>query len=100
MLKGLRNALVMQHKDQVGGFLFDGLQLFVTRDLGGERGVINLTSKSRTDEVYNLTLQFTKVVHMDEQESVQILNLILRRATGGLKLQLVGRNFYDASSMV
>lgn len=97
----LRNALIMQHKAEIGGFLFDGTQLFVTRDLGGDHGVVNFTSKnSRTEEIYNLKLQFTKIVQMDEQESLQILNLILRRATGGLKLDLVGRNFYDARSKV
>ncbi|XP_031633322.1 protein piwi-like isoform X2 [Contarinia nasturtii] len=100
LLSRLRNALIMQHKETIGGFLFDGTQLFVTRDLGGDRGVVNLTSKTRTDEEYTLKLQFTKVVQMDEQESLQILNLILRRATAGLKLQLVGRNFYDAASKI
>lgn len=100
MMSRLRNALIMQHKATIGGFLFDGTQLFVTRDLGGDKGVITLTSKTRTDEVYTLTLQFTKIVQMDEQESLQILNLILRRATQGLKLELVGRNYYDAKSKV
>lgn len=96
----LRNALLMQHKTTIGGFLFDGTQLFVTRDLNGDKGVLKLTSKTRADEVYTLTLQFTKIVQMDEQESLQILNLILRRATQGLKLELVGRNYYDAKSKV
>lgn len=96
----LRNALIMQHKERIGGFLFDGIQLFATRDLGGERGTLNLKSKTKTDEVFTLTLQFTKYVEMDEQESLQILNLILRRATQALKLQLVGRNYYDAASKV
>lgn len=100
VLARLRNALVMQHKDRIGGFLFDGTQLFVTHDLGGDRGVLELTSKTREDVVYTLTLKFTKIVEMTEQESLQILNLILRRATNGLKLQLVGRNFYDAASKV
>lgn len=100
MMSRLRNALIMQHKATIGGFLFDGIQLFVTRDLGGDKGVITLTSKTRTDEVYTLTLQFTKVVQMDENESLQILNLILRRATQGLKQELVGRNYYDPKSKV
>lgn len=96
----LRNALVMQHKDKIGGFLFDGTQLFLTRELDTEKGIVQFTSKTRTDEVYTLTLKFTKIVEMTEQESLQILNLILRRATKGLELQLVGRNFYDAAARV
>lgn len=100
----LRNAMIMQHKERIGGFLFDGVQLFATKDLNnefrGDKGVFNLTSTTRTNEVYTMTMRFTKIVQMDEPESVQILNLILRRATQALKLQLVGRNYYDAASKV
>lgn len=90
----------MQHKEKIGGFLFDGTQLFLTRQLDTEKGTIKLESKTRTDEKYTLTLKFTTIVQMTEPESLQILNLILRRATAGLKLQLVGRNFYDAASKI
>lgn len=37
---------------------------------------------------------------MTEQASLQILNLIMRRAMEGLKLQLVGRNFFDAIAKI
>ncbi|XP_055323225.1 protein aubergine-like [Sitodiplosis mosellana] len=100
VMSRLRNALIMQHKENIGGFLFDGTQLFVTKDLGGDRGIVNLSSTTRTGETYTLTLQFTKIVQMDEPESLQILNLILRRATQALELQLVGRNYYDAASKI
>lgn len=100
MMVRLRNALVMQHKNKIGGFLFDGTQLFLTRELETDQGVLQLESKTRTDEVYTLTLKFTTVVAMDQPESLQILNLILRRATAGLNLNLVGRNYYDAASKV
>lgn len=100
MMGRLRNALVMQHKAKIGGFLFDGVQLFLTRELETDQGVLQLESKTRTDEIYTLTLKFTTVVAMDQPESLQILNLILRRATAGLRLELVGRNYYDAASKV
>lgn len=100
MMNRLRNALVMQHKDKIGGFLFDGVQLFLTRELETDQGVLQLESKTRSDETYTLTLKFTTVVAMDQPESLQILNLILRRATAGLKLELVGRNFYDPEAKV
>lgn len=100
MLKRLRNALIMQHKDTIGGFLFDGTQLFLTKELTMDQGVLLLTSKTRADEVYTLTLKFTTIVAMDQPESLQILNLILRRATNGLKLELVNRNYYDPKAKV
>lgn len=90
----------MQHKNEIGGFLFDGTQLFVTRELEHDNGVLQLQSKTRTDEAYTLTLRYTTTVAMDQPESLQILNLILKRATTGLKLQLVGRNYYDAAAKV
>lgn len=96
----LRTALVMQHKEKIGGFLFDGTQLFLTRELQTNQGVLQLESKTRTEEKYTLTLKFTTIVEMDKPESLQILNLILRRATTGLNLNLVGRNYYDAASKV
>lgn len=96
----LRNALIMQHKEKIGGFLFDGTQLFLTRELETDKGVLQLESKTRTDEVYTVTLKFTIIIAMDTPESLQILNLILRRATTALRLNLVGRNYYDAASKV
>lgn len=101
MMVRLRNALIMQHKEAIGGFLFDGTQLFLTRKLDtDDNGTIKFKSKTRTEEEYTLTMKFTRIVQMTENESLQILNLILRRATQGMELQLVGRNFYDAASKV
>lgn len=100
MMSRLRNALVMQHKDKIGGFLFDGTQLFLTRELQTDQGVLQLQSRTRDEKDYTLTVQFTTIIEMDKPESLQILNLILRRATNGLNLNLVGRNYYDAQAKV
>lgn len=100
-LKGLRNALVFQHKPQLGGYLFDGTQLFVMRQLKTDaKGSVQLISNSREGVTYTLTLRHTKEVLMTESESIQVLNLILRRAMAGLNLQLIGRNLYDPKSKV
>lgn len=101
MMMGLRNALIMQHKDEIGGYLFDGTQLFLTRKLKtDDNDTIVYRSESREKVEYTLTAKFTRIVQMTENESLQILNLILRRATHGLDLKLVGRNFYDPSAKV
>lgn len=100
----LRNALIMQHKEKIGVFLFDGTQLFTKKNLSTEinavEGNITLTSTTRTGDAYTLTLQFTKLIPSDDDEAIQILNLIWRKATHGLKLQQVGRDFFDAESKV
>ncbi|EAT40149.1 AAEL008076-PA, partial [Aedes aegypti] len=42
----------------------------------------------------------TGTVDMTNETGIQVLNLILRRAMGGLNLQLVGRNLYDAAAKI
>lgn len=99
-LRGLKSALVGQHKNVIGGYLFDGAQLFTTRPLhGGGRDIV-FTSESREQNTYQVKCTFTNLVRMNEKESLQVLNLILRRNMNSLNLQLVGRNFYDPQNMV
>lgn len=90
-----RKALVGQHVQVFGGYLFDGTQLFVTRRLHQGDDDFTLTSRSRDEQDYQLTLKFTKIVPMTESESLQVLNLIVRRAMEQLHLEPVGRSLYD-----
>lgn len=97
---GMRNYLMAQHKQMFGGYLFDGLQLFVTKALN-DSGVLELRTKLPREGLdYTIHLKFTKIVLYTEDEMSQILNLILRRATAGLGMQLVKRNYYDAQAQV
>lgn len=101
LAKRVQVFLVSQHRNAIGGYLFDGAQLFTVRRLHvdeNERAEFQTTTRDKT--TYTIKMQFTKIVLMTEQESLQVLNLILRRNMNGLKLQLVGRNFYDPSAMV
>lgn len=99
-LKRLQYFLVSQHKAKIGGFLFDGAQLFATRKLHKDSDVLILESKTRDEQVFSIKLLFTRIVSMSEQESLQVLNLIQRRNMNGLKLQIVGRNYYDPQNMI
>lgn len=94
----LKNAMIAQHKQVIGGFLFDGIQLFVTRELPEES--LLLVSRTRENVEYNIKLVHTSIVLTNQREYLQVLNLILRRATHGLRLQLVNRNFYDPAGKV
>lgn len=99
--RGVRNYLLAQNKEQLGGYLFDGLQLFVTKQLHLENGERVLKANLPRENVcYVIRLKFTKVVRPDDDEFHQILNLILRRATSALDLQLVNRKFYDAQAAI
>lgn len=80
-----------------GGHLFDGTQLFLTIKLDD---LIERTVTGEDGAVVRITIKYTAVVSMLEGRAIQILNLILRRAMDGLKLQTVGRNKYDAADAV
>lgn len=99
-LKRLQMFLIAQHKPTIGGYLFDGAQLFATRSLHDERNSVQFTSKTRDEQFFTIKLAFTRIVSMSDQESLQVLNLIQRRNMSGLRLQLVGRNYYDPQNMV
>lgn len=97
-LNNLRKHLVSTQKEMFGGYLFDGTQLFCTRKL--KQYITEKTIQARDGTEYSVTFKFTGEVAMTESVSLQILNLILRRAMGGLHLQLVNRNFFDADACV
>lgn len=98
-LKRLRQFLVRSQAELLGGFLYDGgSQVFAIRSLGQE--ITEKTVTSRDGTVYQVILKDTGTVAMTESTSLQILNLILRTAMSGLKLQLVGRNFFDPDAKV
>lgn len=96
-----RNFLIGQYKSVLGGYLFDGTQLFLARQIQTDNGVHKFQATlPRENITYEIRLQFTKVVEMTEDESYQVLNLILRRATAALKLELVNRNYFDPKAAV
>lgn len=99
---GLRKALIAQQRSEFGGggYLFDGTLLYLTKKLETANDVIVFQSESRENVQYDVQLKFTSEVSMKTSTSVQILNLILRKALQGLQLQLVGRNYYDAAAKV
>lgn len=100
-ISGLRRALIAQQREKFGcGYLFDGTLLYLTKKIDAPDDKIVLPAKSRENDEYSVELKFTSVVSMKTSTSLQILNLILRKAMHGLKLQLVGRNHYDAAAKV
>lgn len=102
MMARLRKFLIDQHRDKLGGYLFDGTQLFLTQQLETSTdSAVVLKSETRDKEKkFDLTIKFTKIVMMSEDESLQILNLILRRTSQNLNLQLVNRNYFDPAAKV
>jgi aubergine len=90
----VRKGLIGCHKAALGGYLFDGTMLFLTKKLPND--ITELYSTRKDGEQIRITVKFVGEISMMDGTALQILNLILRRSMEGLKLQLVGRNFFDA----
>ncbi|KAL9925541.1 protein aubergine-like [Glossina fuscipes fuscipes] len=98
----LRRAYLAHHKDIFGGYIFDGTVLFCAVYLSNKmvNGVLELLTKNREGETILIKLKHVGIVEIADAQLLQVLNLILRRGMEGLKLQLVGRNFFDPVAKV
>lgn len=94
----VKKGLLRGHRDLLGGNIFDGSTLFLTNRLQSD--LVELNAQNRNGDPIKISIRFTGLVSMNEGSSVQILNIIMRKALEGLKLQLVGRNFFDAVAKV
>lgn len=92
-----RRRLIASQREILGGYLFDGTQIFITRLLESETVTKVIPAE---DTEYQVTFRLTRMVAMTENQSLQILNLILRRAMDGLHLETVGRNKFDPDAAV
>lgn len=95
---GIRKRLIAEQKANIGGYLFDGTMLFLTKVLPND--VTEVMTKDREENPIQILIKFTGTVSMQTAQSLQILNIILRRSMEGLKLQLVGRNLFDAVAKI
>lgn len=95
----LRRSLIRSQSEMLGGFLFDGTQIFLSRELKSEC-VKRVVKGLKDNTEYILFFRLTNVISMNEAYSLHVLNLILRRAMDGLNLQSVGKNKYDPAAAV
>jgi aubergine-like protein len=72
--------------------------MFLTRKLPKDH--VDLVSKKLDGTIVKIVIKYTGTVSRTDGQFLQILNLVLRKAMDGLKLQLVGRNFFDAAAKV
>nr|AWH61378.1 putative piwi-1 [Actinia equina] len=93
--KDMRYKLLHQHRDFIGQTkAFDGITLYLPRKLEQEK--TDLISEHPIDKIkVKVTLTLTRVVPPDE--CLQVYNVLLRRIMKILKMQQVGRYYYDPS---
>lgn len=64
------------------------------------KDITEVSTKRHDESDIKLTIKFVGKVDMQDQSSLQVLNNIMRACMEGLKLQLVGRNFFDALAKI
>lgn len=99
-LTGIRKYLIFQRKSVLGGYIYDGASgLYLSKKL--DKNPFEYSEKSKDGDIFKVTIKSTdNVIRMTDGMGTQILNLILRRSMGGLNLQLVKRDYYDAKNKV
>lgn len=93
----VRKLLVSKLK--LDGYVYDGANmLYLTKQLNESEFRV---TDSMTEQEYTVTIKNTGTEIKDTDAMAnQIYNIILRRAMSHLKMQLVGRNLYDAENKV
>ncbi|XP_062128728.1 protein aubergine-like isoform X1 [Drosophila sulfurigaster albostrigata] len=99
----LRQGLLREHSNILGGYIFDGSVLFCTtkfKDTPNSPYVLDLLTKSRSGENISIKIRSVGIVEAMDPQQLQVLNLILRRAMEGLQLQIVSRNYFDPQAKI
>lgn len=79
-------------------FMFDGTMIFTSRRISPDP--MELFSKSESGEAIRMTIRLVGDVAQGDYHLIQFFNIILRKCLVFMKLQLVGRNFYDPKARV
>merc|ERR1719342_31113 len=99
----LRKALVYQHKGtKLKNMIFDGTLLFTDTRLAPTDDVTPViwTSQRNDGTIVTLSIRLVEELQPSDYHYMQFFNLVLRRVLEGMKLELVGRNYYDPSAKI
>lgn len=95
----IMSALIYTLRPTIGGYLFDGTQLFTRHRIRHE--VVEIpTREPVSGQPYVIKLRKVGTIDGTTEMAFMIFNLINRRAMNGLKLTLIGRNFFDAQAKI
>ncbi|XP_055525211.1 protein aubergine-like [Wyeomyia smithii] len=95
----LMHSIIRTLRTILGGYVFDGTQLFIQHKLSTDE-MEYPTKEPQTDQAYIVKLRKVGVIDGTTEVAFQMYNLINRKAMGGLKLQMIGRNFFDPEARV
>lgn len=95
----VRKGLLRLHRATLGAYIFDGTVMYTSTRLPEEG--LELFSTRQSDQVQiKINVKFTTELAKGDHHYIQFFNIIMRKCLDYLKLQLVGRNFFDAQNKV
>ena len=97
----IRKAFVNQQSEYLGGHLYDGGNIIYLTHRLPDKTKEFLVEDRFTQASFKVKIKFTgKVIEDTDAMALMVYNTMFRRVMGGLKMELVGRNLYDALSKV
>ncbi|KAL0122352.1 hypothetical protein PUN28_007227 [Cardiocondyla obscurior] len=92
----VRKGMVRFKKEEIGAYIFDGSILYATTS---ELNKIHWKVPRKSDGIeIGITMRLVGKMTPDDGYYNVIFNIIMRKCLEYLKLQLVGRNYYDAKN--
>lgn len=94
-----RNALLQRQRAILGSFLYDrGSAIYTVRQLQNEE--TEIVTRDREEREILIKIKRVGVISPLESRSIQVQNIIMKKALRALNLQLVGRDHFDAAARV
>ncbi|GLV44692.1 aubergine [Carabus blaptoides fortunei] len=89
-------------RDKLPGYLFDGSMLFTSNRIQPDplELYVEPPGGAGTGENIRITIRLVGDVAQGDFHLIQFFNIIVRKCLSYMKLQLVGRNYYDAAARV
>ncbi|KOC68594.1 Protein piwi [Habropoda laboriosa] len=94
----VRKGLLRLHKETVGAYVFDGTVLYTSRRLPDNLEMYSV--RQSDDTKIRISIRLVGDMMKGDQNYIQFFNIIMRKCLDLLKLQLVGRNYFDPRSKV
>lgn len=86
-------------REVLPGYIFDGTVMYTSNKLNPDPMELYVQD-DRTETNFRFTIRLVADVAAGDYQYIQFFNIIMRKCLGHLKLQLVGRNFFDALAKI
>lgn len=98
-MASFRNALLQRQRPTLGSFLYDrGSAIYTTHQLPNDE--FEIVTRDRDEREILIKIKRVGVISPLEARSIQVQNVIMKKALHALQLQLVGRDYFDPAARV